>query len=77
MIPHHLQNHTEFYEILRITEQKCTRYQLDGTGLITAASYIFSGTKFCDPLQILSVVFPGCVNIVSCSEDSDWKHSAA
>jgi len=64
MIPHHRQNPVEFYEILGITEKKCTRYELDGTGLITAASYIFSGTKFCDPLQILSVVFPGCVNIV-------------
>jgi hypothetical protein len=71
MIPHHRQYHTELYEILGITEKKCTWYELDGTGLITAVSYIFSGIKFCDPLQILSVVFPGCVNIVPYSEDSD------
>jgi len=71
MIPHHRQNRIEVYEILGITEKKSARYHLDGTGLITAVLYIFSGTKFCDPLQILSVAFPGCVNIISYSEDSD------
>jgi hypothetical protein len=70
MVAHHRQNLIEFYEILGITEKKCARYQLDGIGLITAVSYIFSGTKFCDPLQILSVVFPGCVNIIPHTEES-------
>jgi len=71
MIPHPRQNHIELNEILGIREKKCTRYQLDGAGFITAASYMFSGTKFCDPLQILSVVSPGDVNILPWSEDDD------
>jgi hypothetical protein len=67
MIPHHHQNPIEFYDILEITETECTCYQLGGTGFRTAVLFIFSDNKFCDLLQILSVVYPGCVNIVPCS----------